>query len=124
MIDLKNLKPGDRVWMCEVEATKVGDRLLISIFISLEYIRSDVSILNNKKNYVFKVIHKHKLSGSSKNVGDLLSLNESGTRINGLYQTYEEAVEEWNKSVYNMLDFNQSKFEKAKKHFESKIIKK
>ena len=114
--ELEKLKIGDHIWLCDIQLSSNMERLSHAIFAEVEYIEPKSRILGR---YAFEVVKK--ISGSLK-PGDRVI---SGIKFNRykFFKTHKEAIEEWNRLIYNALDYNQSRYEEVKKRFTNKIIK-
>jgi hypothetical protein len=107
----ENLKPGDHVWVCRLRFSTAGNSSM-SLLAELEKLES---------RDLFKVVKVEK--GTSLKAGKEVKGDSYYTfYASALYKTRGDAVEEWNKAVYNTIDRLTSAYETKMKQLKKKII--
>jgi len=105
------LNPGDHVWVCRLRFSTAGN-LSLSMLAELEKMKGKNS---------FKVVKVEK--GTSLREGkEVRADSYYSFYISSIYKTREEAVEEWNRQVYNTIDRLTSSYETKMKLLKKKIL--
>ena len=105
------LSPGDHVWVCRLRFSTAGN-LSLSMLAELEKMEGKDS---------FRVVKVEK--GTSLREGkEVRGDSYYSFYISSIYKTREEAVEEWNRQVYNTIDRLTSTYETKMKLLKKKIL--
>jgi len=109
--DYNKLKPGDHVWVCRLRFSNAGN-LSLSMLAELEKIEGEDS---------FKVVKVEK--GTSLREGKKVRGDGYYTfYTSSIYKTREDAVEEWNRQVYDTIDRLTSNYETKMKQLKKKLM--
>ena len=105
------LNPGDHVWVCRLRFS-LGGNSSLSLLAELEKLES---------KDVFKVVKVEK--GTSLKVGkEVKGDSYYSFYASALYKTRKEAIEKWNREVYNTIDRLTSTYETKMKQLKKKIL--
>ena len=105
------LSPGDHVWVCRLRFSTAGN-LSLSMLAELEKMEGKDS---------FRVVKVEK--GTSLREGkEVRGDSYYSFYISSIYKTRKDAIEEWNKQVYNTIDRLTSTYETKMKLLKKKIL--
>lgn len=107
-----NLKPGDHVWASCIIFSQTGN-LICGTFAELELEKTEDGY------HIFKTVKVEKGSLFKKDKLVALRYHSHGYSY---FSTREEALEDWNKVVYNTIDWITSNYEQIIKRVKEKLI--
>lgn len=109
--EYNEIKEGDHVWVCRLRFSTAGNSSM-SLLAELE---------KQERKDVFKVVKVEK--GTSLKVGNEVKGDSYYTfYASAIYKTRKEAIEKWNREVYNTIDRLTSIYETKMKQLKKKII--